>query len=129
MFRIGKHAKSLQSGPTLCNPMDCSPPGSCLHGILLARILEWVATPFSRGSSQPRDRSRLPDISCIGGKVLYYWHHLGRPVQVYTRFLWGLVSVTWPEPLGQMYAVKWKEHTIQSLNYYLKGVWVEFLFP
>ena len=44
-------AKSLQSYPTLCNPMDCSPPGSSVHGILQARILEWVAIPFSRGSS------------------------------------------------------------------------------
>ena len=40
-----------QSCPTLCNPMDCSQPGSFVHGVLLARILEWVAVPFSRGSS------------------------------------------------------------------------------
>ena len=40
--------------PTLCYPMDCSPPGSSVHGILQARILEWVAIPFSRGYSQPR---------------------------------------------------------------------------
>ena len=38
--------------PTLCDPMDCSPPGSSVHGILQARMLKWVATPFSRGSSQ-----------------------------------------------------------------------------
>jgi len=44
-----------QSCLTLCNPMDCSPPGSSVHGILQARILEWVAIPFSRGSSQLRD--------------------------------------------------------------------------
>ena len=44
-----------QSRPTLCNPVDCSPPGSSVHGILQARILEWVAVSFSRGSSQPRD--------------------------------------------------------------------------
>ena len=44
-----------QSYPTLCNPMDCSPPGSSVHGILQAIILEWVAFPFSRGYSQPRD--------------------------------------------------------------------------
>ena len=43
-----------QSCPTLCDPMDCSPPGSFVYGILQARILEWVAIPFSRGSSQPR---------------------------------------------------------------------------
>jgi len=44
---------------TLCDPMDCSPPGSSAHGILQARILEWVAMPSSRGSSQPRDQTRL----------------------------------------------------------------------
>ena len=47
------HAKSLQSCPTLCDPMDRSLPGSSVHGILQARILEWVAMPFSRGSSDP----------------------------------------------------------------------------
>ena len=51
----GAHAKSLQSCLTLCNPIDCSPPGSSVHGILQARTLEWVAMPSSRGSSWPRD--------------------------------------------------------------------------
>ena len=44
-----------QSCLILCDPMDCSPPGSSVHGILHARTLEWVAIPFSRGSSQPRE--------------------------------------------------------------------------
>ena len=44
-----------QSGPTLCDPVDYSPPGSSVHEILQARMLEWVAIPFSRGSSQPRN--------------------------------------------------------------------------
>ena len=44
-----------QSCPTLCDPMDCSPEGSSVHGVLQARILEWVAISFSRGSSRPRD--------------------------------------------------------------------------
>ena len=44
-----------QSCPTLCEPMDCSPPDSSVHGILQARIMEWVVMPSSRGSSQPRD--------------------------------------------------------------------------
>ena len=46
-----------QSCPPLCDPMDCSPPGSSVHGILQARILEWVATAFSRGPSWPRDQT------------------------------------------------------------------------
>ena len=46
-----------QSRPILCDPVDCSQPGSSVHGILQARILEWVAFPFSRGSSQPRNQT------------------------------------------------------------------------
>ena len=46
---------SLQSCLTLCDPMDCSPPGSSVRGILWARILKWVARPSSRGSLRPRD--------------------------------------------------------------------------
>ena len=48
-----RHAKSFQKCPTLCDPMDCSPPGSSVHGILQARILTWVVMPSSRGSSHP----------------------------------------------------------------------------
>ena len=55
---------------TLCDPMDCSLPGSSVHGILQARILEWVAISFSTGSSWPRDQTC---ISCIGRWILYHW--------------------------------------------------------
>ena len=48
-----------QSCPNLCNPMDCSLPGSSIHGIILARILEWIACSFSRGSSRPRDQTHI----------------------------------------------------------------------
>ena len=47
-----------------CNPMDCSPPGSSVHGILQARILEWVAMPSCRVSSRPRDQTCIPYVSC-----------------------------------------------------------------
>ena len=50
--------------PTLCDPMDYSPPGSSIHGISQGRMLEWVAISFSRGSSQPRDRTH---VSCLAG--------------------------------------------------------------
>ena len=70
-----------QSCPTLCNPMDCSPPGSSVHGILQEKILEWVATSFSRGSSRPRDWTR---VSSISGRFFTVWgtreahvNHLG----------------------------------------------------
>ena len=55
---------------TLCDPMDCSPPGSSVHGIFQARTLERVAISSSRGSSRPRDRAL---VSCIGRRVLYHW--------------------------------------------------------
>ena len=57
----------------------CSPPGSSVHGIPQARILEWVAMPSSRGSSWSRDQTCISHVSCIGRLVLYYWHHLGSP--------------------------------------------------
>ena len=53
----------IQSYPALRDPMDCSLPGISVHGILQARILEWVAMPFSRGSSWPQDWSQVPHIS------------------------------------------------------------------
>ena len=56
-------AKSLQSSPTLCDPMDHSPPGSSVHWMLQARILEWVSFPFSRWSSRPRDQTNASSIA------------------------------------------------------------------
>ena len=54
---------------TLCNPMDRSPPDSSVHGIFQARILEWVAIPFSRGTSWPRDQTWVS----VGRQILYHW--------------------------------------------------------
>ena len=59
-----------QSCPTLFNSMDCSLPGSSVLGILQARILEWVAIPFSRGSFQPRDWTQ---VFCISGRSFTIW--------------------------------------------------------
>ena len=56
--------------PTLCDPMGCSPPGSPVHGILQARILEWVSISFSRGSSWPRDQTQ---VSRIAGRLFTIW--------------------------------------------------------
>ena len=63
-------AKSLQLCPTLWDPMDCNLPGSSVHEILWARILEWVVMPSSRGSSQPRNQMGL---SCIAGGFFTSW--------------------------------------------------------
>ena len=57
--------------PTLCDPIDYT-----VHGILQARILEWVAFPFSRGSSEPRDRTQ---VSCIAGRIHYQLSYQGSP--------------------------------------------------
>ena len=70
LFSFKKWIESAQLCPTLCDPMDCSPPGSSVHGILQARILEWVAVPFSRGSFQPRNRTQA---FCIAGGFFTAW--------------------------------------------------------
>ena len=59
-----------KSCPILCDPMDCSLPGSPVHGVFQARILEWVVISSSRGSSQPRDQTC---ICCIGRWIPYHW--------------------------------------------------------
>ena len=65
-----------QSCLALCDAMDCSLPGSSVHEILQARISEWVAISFSRGSSPPRDQTHVSCIYCIGRRVLYHYCHL-----------------------------------------------------
>ena len=72
---------------TLCDPVDCSPPGSSVHGILQARILEWVAIPFSRGSSWPRDWTRL---SHTAGRFF-------RPEEFF-RFFWATRGALYSMP-------------------------------
>ena len=62
-------AKWLQSCSTLCNPIDCSPLDSSVHGIFQERILEWVAISFSKGSSRPRDQTH---VCCIGRQILHH---------------------------------------------------------
>ena len=65
-----RESEVTQSCPTLCDPMDCSPPGSWVHWIFQARILEWVAISFSRRSSQPSDWTR---VSPIVGRCFTIW--------------------------------------------------------
>ena len=65
-----KESEVAQLWPTLCDPMDCSLSGSSVHGILQARILEWVVISSSRGSSEPRDRTQ---VSCIAGGRFIVW--------------------------------------------------------
>ena len=65
-----------QSCPTLCDPIDCSLPGSSVHGLLQATVQEWVVISFSRGSSQPRDQTQ---VSCIAGG-LFTTEPPGKPI-------------------------------------------------
>ena len=74
-----------QSSPILCYPMDCTPPGSSVHGILQARILEWVAISFSTRSSQTRDWT---SVFCIGWQILYHLSHQGSPRETFVM-LWA----------------------------------------
>ena len=92
-------AKTLQSCPTLCNPMEGSPPGSSVRGILQARILEWVVMPSSRGSSWPRDRTCVSHVSCIGRQVLYYWATWEAP-WLLSLILHNIVTILWIGYIG-----------------------------
>ena len=71
---VTTNSEVAQSCLTLCNPMDCSLPGSSVHGIFQARVLEWVAISFSKGSFLPRDRTQ---VSCIVGRHFYCLSHQG----------------------------------------------------
>ena len=68
---FSRNSVRAQSCPTLWDPMVCSLPGSSVHGIFQARLLDWVATSYSRGS-WPRDQTWVSCISCIGRHILYH---------------------------------------------------------
>ena len=72
VWRLYMSAQLLKLCLTLCDPMDCSLPGSSVHGIIQARILERFAMPFSWGSSHPRQQTSITFISCVGRWVLYH---------------------------------------------------------
>ena len=81
-MKVKSESEVAQSCLALCDPMDCSLSGSSVHGILQARILEWVAISFSRGSSQPRDQTQVSRI--VGRQTLYHLSHQGSPKQLVT---------------------------------------------
>ena len=110
-----------QLGPTLCDPMDCSLSGSSVHGILQARILKWVAMPFSRVSSWSRDQIL---VSIIEGRLSHFSHQ-GSPL-IYIRYKtfetlkhWEKKKIiTKPTP---------KEPPFQSLWHYLSFIYAKVL--
>ena len=75
---------------TLCDPMDCSMPGSSVHGISQARILEWVAISFCRGSSWPKDGTQ---VSCIAGRLFTVWTTREILFLPLTKFLPSIASL------------------------------------
>ena len=72
--------------PALCGPMDRSPPGSSVHGILQARILEWISIPFSRWTSWPRGQTQ---VSCIAGRFFTIWA-TGKTLPISHNWLWNV---------------------------------------
>ena len=85
-----------QSCPTLCEPMDCNPPGSSVHAISQARILEWVVISFSRGSSWPRHQIQ---VSCIAGGFFTSWATGKAPVWRGGQ-RWEAFCSAWNEGMG-----------------------------
>ena len=67
--------------PIVCNPVDCNPPGFSIHGISQARILEWIAIPFSRGSFWPRGQTHVSYFSCIADGF-FITEPLGSPINL-----------------------------------------------
>ena len=102
-----KNVKSL-SRVRLCDSMDCSPPGSSVHGIFQARVLEWVAISFSRGSSWTKDQTQIP---CILGRRFYHLSLQGSPVCIGTAPIYiSIHSVQWfpfPHTLTSIYFVSY----------------------
>ena len=93
----------------LCDPMDCSLPGSSVHGISQARILEWVAISSSRGSTRPKDQTR---ISCIGRQILYLVSHLGS-----LEGLWRFLIILWKfSPCMKPSALKFEFSHVLSIQ-------------
>ena len=103
-----------QSCPTLCDLMGFSLPSFSVHGIFQARILEWVAIPFSRASSQPRDQTQ---VSCIAGKILYLLRYLGSPRELVTEY-----SQPWREARRRCW-----ESTEKNGNPFLGSSWQHFV--
>ena len=109
----------LSQCPTLCNPMDCSPPGSLVHGILQAWILEWVAIPFSRGSSLPRDRTQA---SCTVRRRFTVWATREAPSLV-IRYMQIKTTIRYHFLSLRMAIKKEKENTGEDVKKRLMGMW------
>ena len=106
-----------QSCPTLCDPMDCNLPGSSVHGILQARILEWVSIPFSNFQGNFLTQG-LTRVSYIEGGFFYHVSYQGRPQSVPRKCLciwltllqclgFPVISHGHTDELGLLYLIPW----------------------
>ena len=105
------HVYVFSCVPTLCDPMDCSLPGSSVHGIFQARILEWVATSYSKGSSWPRDRTCVSCISHLGRQILYHFTTSFKAPGVGD----GQESLACYSPWGWTWLGDWNEQVLKIL--------------
>ena len=121
-----------QSCPTLCNPVDCGPPGSSVHGILQARILQWFAISFSRGSSWPRDRTQ---VSCIAGRLFNLWATREAPILILRLFIktnsnsltFTLATWNWfIHMLNTLYRGKKCAYTYIMYTYYIYNIYIMY---
>ena len=113
-FELSLHVCMLScfSHVRLFDALNCSLLGSSVHGILQARILEWVTMPFSKGSSQPRDWTHTSYISCVNRRVLYHWH------------VWQITSLVQQHPQLCDSGAPFKSHwTISTLKFVVYGPW------
>ena len=99
-----------QSCLTLCCPLDCSPPGSSVHGILQARILEWVAMPSSRASFWPRDQTHISCVFCDAGKF-FTAEPAGKPYISST-----IGSIIYRHMISQVKSLKRSELVLSSIK-------------
>ena len=108
-----------QSCLILCNPMDCSPPDSSVHGILQARILEWVTYPFSRGSFQPRNQT---GVSCLAGRFLWQISFKGGCDTFWKFLLLHLVAkIIFNDPTGLKFYIN---SPCDHVNMNILAIWI-----
>ena len=116
---------ATQSCPTLCDPMDCSLPGSLAHGILQARTLEWVVIPFSRGFSWPRDQIQ---VSHIAGRFFTVWAI--REAQFIYRciYIWIYIHICTYILFQILFPYKWLQNIEAGSRCYTVGpCWLSLL--
>ena len=127
MFNMKVKVLVNQSCPTLCDPTDCSPSVSSVHGTFQTGILEWAAIPFFRGSSRPRDWTR---VSHIAGRFFTVLSHQGSPSAQYgggekvkEKADDKLIGCYWPQTPQKFVRKRWARRCVIGVS------WVSALSP